>query len=61
MDSYGDNITIGCLRKIAFYRLLIFFSWCVCVSERRWKVCSSLDVYEYLSMNESIECVCVQI
>ena len=34
---------------------------CVCVRERRWTVCvcSSLDVYAHLSMNESIECVCV--
>lgn len=26
MDSYGDNITIGSLGKIAFYRVQIFFS-----------------------------------
>ncbi len=25
MDSYGDNITIGCLGKIVYYVLLIFF------------------------------------
>lgn len=29
MDSYGDNITIGCLGRIAYYRLRIFlFSPC---------------------------------
>lgn len=37
-------------------------SACVCVfCEDRESVCSSLHVYEHLSMNESIECVCVQI
>lgn len=25
MDSYGDNITIGCLGKIAYYGPLILF------------------------------------
>lgn len=25
MDSYGDNITIGCLGKIAYYGLFFFF------------------------------------
>lgn len=54
MDSYGDNITIGCLGKIAYYRLLISFPCgkaakmggvcvcapaSVCVRPRRWKVC----------------------
>lgn len=36
---------------------------CVCVCVRGWKVCvcSSLDVCEHFSMNESIECVCIQI
>lgn len=70
MDSYGDNITIGCLGKIAYYRLLTFLFFllvgmgvCMCVYVRRWKVCvcSSLDAYEHLSMNESIECVCTNL
>lgn len=61
MDSYGDNITIGCPGKIAYYRLLTFASsWdrAVCVCVYQWRVCvgSSLDVYKRLSMNESIEC-----
>lgn len=30
MDSYGDNITIGCLGKIAYYRLLTFFIFSSC-------------------------------
>lgn len=29
MDSYGDNITIGSLGKIAFYRVQIFFFFLV--------------------------------
>ena len=24
MDSYGDNITIGCLGRIAYYRIQTF-------------------------------------
>lgn len=59
MDSYGDKITIGCLGKIAYYRLLISFP---CGNEAKMGgVCarSSPDVREHLSMNESIECVCV--
>lgn len=47
MDSYGDNITIGCLGKIAYYRLLISFPCgneakmggvclCVCVKGVCW-------------------------
>lgn len=41
MDSYGDNITIGCLGKIAYYRLLIFFflDGCICVCEEEEGVC----------------------
>lgn len=48
MDSYGDNITIGCPGKIAYYRLLTFASsWdravrvsvCVCVWLCREGVC----------------------
>ena len=42
-------------------KMCVYVCVCVCVRERRWTVCvcSSLDVYAHLSMNESIECVCV--
>lgn len=59
MDSYGDNITIGCLGKIAYYRLKSFFP-CMCVRGGRC-VCLSLSVYKHLSMNGSIECVCTNL
>lgn len=67
MDSYGDNITIGSLGKIAFYRVQFFFLPCgseikVCArDEVEVCVCSELNVFDHLSMNESNECACVQI
>lgn len=44
MDSYGDNITIGSLGKIAFYRVQIFFLPCgseikVCARDEVEGVC----------------------
>lgn len=48
MDSYGDKITMGCLGKIAHYRLQTSLSQCAC---------PGLCVYKHLSMKESIELV----
>ena len=75
MDSYGDNITIGCLGGIAYYRLRIFlFSpcgnevkmcvfvcvcVCVCVCEKRWTVCVCSSLDVYVHLSMNESIECV--